>query len=147
MPEEVDFVREHPISTEIPVYTGTATFINGEEKTYTYHEKVVKDNVIVLYEYDTDSVSARPTHFGKKSIQDEQGNEYREKVPFPPELYCMSKTEAHIVSLHTCEDFAPEQTGTETLTHDNWATTTKMPEPAAEAYLNHFGPDKAHIRY
>ena len=143
--DKVTLIREGPITTTIPVYTATATFIDGETKTYTYHKKETQNGTIILYDYDTEDTKARPTPFENHPIEDETGT-YYEKVPFKPAVKLGTQHEQKIISLETCKDFTIEGTTQETLTHNNWGAEVDMPRDAALAYQRHFGKDNTRIR-
>lgn len=145
MTDKVSLIREHTISTEIPVYTATATFTSGIERPYTYHEKKVTENAIILYDYDLENTSTLPTDFITHRIE-EDGEKYSEKIPFPPTIKSSNRIEQTIISLETCEDFVIESEETQTLIYENWGAEVDMQRDAALAYQNHFGEDKIRIR-
>jgi len=137
-------VREHSLTKDIPFHTAKATFIDGTEKTYTFHEKETTDNTIELRTHDTQDIDAAKTKFVRMPIE-VNGKRYTETIPSPPDITPQSTAEVITVSLHTCKDFKLVETETDTLTHDNWSAEVDMPEEAAVAYQQKIGEDKTRI--
>jgi hypothetical protein len=142
-----DLIREHPITQEVTVHRETVTFIDGTEKTFTYHEKEEKGNTVVLYEYDLENPNTGRTDFGTNRIEDEDGNIYREKIPYPPKLN-FGLEEKQVLSLGTWKysTIEPNETVEVVYEDHHWSAVTEMPEEAALAYQRHFGSDKFEVR-
>jgi hypothetical protein len=145
MSTKVSLVRDHPVTDQLPVYTAKATFTDGDDKTYTYHTKEVKDGVIILYKYDTDRVSTQVTKFTKTPIETEAGDQYNEKIPHPPHLTYHEKTEEKLISLETCKDFTILSKDTKEITYNNWSAVVDLPKEVALAYYREIGEDKCRI--
>lgn len=146
MPEEVTLYRDHPLTDELPVYTAKATFIDGDTKDYTYHEKQVKNGTIILYKYDTTQLRTPATHYSKTPIEDpDTGEHYNESIPYPPQIKYDNKLEEARISLATCKDFTITYRDTQTVTYNDWSACLDLPRSAAKAYAKHIGEDKCRI--